>query len=1218
MFFLPLPTTLLTLVISSLLSIATATPCCQYTPISTSTTTSQALLHGATQGYEYFINFPSHTSCVPRSRGPFPSPYLSAFVSETCASLVNKFSCFDSRTGGLPEGVTGVYLVFNLLRDGVDCVEEAIGDITGLHRGEIQCVENDGLCVGDRGLMVARSRVMPEGYRVGSWATPVVSVVWSWHFKRVIFLNGAKTFLQYVGLKTIQSSVEKATSMSKLIKLPIPLHGINRFRYRQSLLSRIQDSCYPLHTICLAMLQENCCRTSFDLSAHTLFNIFESIHYQRNARALRWGHNYYFEEILDSSLIEEDPNDFKEDIVPANKADLTELISSLSFDAQNEETWNQEYIGYPLFASQVLTKKKGTIPILTASTSYSESVRGQQKGRPDIHCLPTEILESILCSLDFSDTRNLLQASATIFRRYGGNLRNLPTLFWESRFWAQNEMGFARSIRPSTYSWKGWFLKIESELRKGPNRINLRNRKRTCKLVVGLTDLICAVQEPNRVLHGNSIVQQDQISPGYVASCLAQRYYSEGCRELTRRSVCLGNISRLCAITPSYVLFSNRRLISGLSFEFNDGGCIDVGYIVDIPEKRVVSTVSPSFLWLVFSELGFEAVAVDTYPQDYLDSLTPSHRTKIAIARWPLEDLKGVYLGLGAMRIVKVSMDIERQDKFDGIFWKHPRLASTPSIHEDDITALYQLQTASFAPASFHCIGQEKGILIAIKVYSPLGHSAGITGIGFVYDTGIETIWGYIHDSASLVFFSRLPISAIASYKLIEYQALNGGYITGFCGCFMAPFNQLHCFGVIPTTSAVSSEITPNLFAIKLPSESQLQEMPLGGLKNHSQHQFRIRSLEGQLPEIPLAIKNHGQHQSHMLLRKKYQSIQASISPAITMYRRAGQVTGLLFRTNDDPSHPEILGQWTGTGTTYTLEEGEQIMDLEVTTTTPIRKQRARFGLSQVDGITIMTNRRRIRWGPRIQKLPRLNLHAKENRGVKRQRSQPIDFSNNHIQAPQSPTSYLPLFHKNTTQKHPRRCKDGGGTCTQQQTVDLSLPESQVTWNKSCLKQTELNSGEKPAALTLGWDIQVHSDDTEIRTHPHDRFPFSNTKPVSEKPASTGIHSQFTDKQSPKPPQQILDDLVLLGQYYSFQFTRCHMITNIPEPLHSGIKVSNLWKKENESGGLEVTNCLSIYLPETLQADAFLVIRLGCSNGIDICNWLGLGNPEEGIANGRS
>lgn len=80
--------------------------------------------------------------------------------------MVSKFSCSDARNGGLPEGIAGVYLVVNLLREGVDCVEEAIGDIVGMEKGVIQCVESSKMCRGDLGLVAKRSRVMSKGYRV--------------------------------------------------------------------------------------------------------------------------------------------------------------------------------------------------------------------------------------------------------------------------------------------------------------------------------------------------------------------------------------------------------------------------------------------------------------------------------------------------------------------------------------------------------------------------------------------------------------------------------------------------------------------------------------------------------------------------------------------------------------------------------------------------------------------------------------------------------------------------------------------------------------------------------------------------------------------------------------------------------------------------------------------------------------------------------------------
>lgn len=61
-------------------------------------------------------------------------------------------------------------------------------------------------------------------------------------------------------------------------------------------------------------------------------------------------------------------------------------------------------------------------------------------------------------------------------------------------------------------------------------------------------------------------------------------YDSEGYRELTQRYAFLGGTSsesQLYAVIPSYVLVSNRKLVSGLTFAFSDGHSIDIGYVVD-------------------------------------------------------------------------------------------------------------------------------------------------------------------------------------------------------------------------------------------------------------------------------------------------------------------------------------------------------------------------------------------------------------------------------------------------------------------------------------------------------------------------------------------------------------------------------------------------------------------------------------------------------------
>jgi len=70
------------------------------------------------------------------------------------------------------------------------------------------------------------------------------------------------------------------------------------------------------------------------------------------------------------------------------------------------------------------------------------------------------------------------------------------------------------------------------------------------------------------------------------------------------------------------------------------------------------------------------------------------------------------------------------------------------------------------------------------------------------------------------------------------------------------------------------------------------------------------------------------------------------------------------------------------------------------------------------------------------------------------------------------------------------------------------------------------------------------------------------------------------------------------------------MIENLPEPLRTGMKMSNLWGKEKERGGLAVTNCLSMYLPKTNNEDAFFVVRLGYDDGFNVFNLFGFGDPD--------
>jgi hypothetical protein len=71
------------------------------------------------------------------------------------------------------------------------------------------------------------------------------------------------------------------------------------------------------------------------------------------------------------------------------------------------------------------------------------------------------------------------------------------------------------------------------------------------------------------------------------------------------------------------------------------------------------------------------------------------------------------------------------------------------------------------------------------------------------------------------------------------------------------------------------------------------------------------------------------------------------------------------------------------------------------------------------------------------------------------------------------------------------------------------------------------------------------------------------------------------------------------------------MVDRLPEPFRTGMQTSKLWRDEQKRGGLEVTNCLSLYLPERVNEDSLLVVRMGYRDGFNISNILGLGDPED-------
>jgi len=123
------------------------------------------------------------------------------------------------------------------------------------------------------------------------------------------------------------------------------------------------------------------------------------------------------------------------------------------------------------------------------------------------------------------------------------------------------------------------------------------------------------------------------------------------------------------------------------------------------------------------------------------------------VGRTLLTFIAVVLTSFQSMRVVRISIDVQEEINPGGISWAAPYPSYTPTLLPDDVTALHALQRASFAPASTHSHDSRNGRLAAIKVYSPLGWRAGITGVVFAYDTGVESVWRSVDDAASLAFF---------------------------------------------------------------------------------------------------------------------------------------------------------------------------------------------------------------------------------------------------------------------------------------------------------------------------------------------------------------------------------------------------------------------------------------------------------------------------------
>lgn len=52
-------------------------------------------------------------------------------------------------------------------------------------------------------------------------------------------------------------------------------------------------------------------------------------------------------------------------------------------------------------------------------------------------------------------------------------------------------------------------------------------------------------------------------------------------------------------------------------------------------------------------------------------------------------------------------------------------------------------------------------------------------------------------------------------------------------------------------------------------------------------------------------------------------------------------------------------------------------------------------------------------------------------------------------------------------------------------------------------------------------------------------------------------------------------------------------LEKLPEPFHTGVKKSDIWKEEEADNGLPITSALTILLSMGIRRDGFFVARLG-------------------------
>ena len=105
--------------------------------------------------------------------------------------------------------------------------------------------------------------------------------------------------------------------------------------FTRSTLDNEEASCYPFYAICWDILKDITFKDFFANCIDYIYKIFESCHYDADARALSWRHNYYLQDISDPQCSQKRAH-FQSDSAVAQKVNIT-ILASLFFSTSQPQ-----------------------------------------------------------------------------------------------------------------------------------------------------------------------------------------------------------------------------------------------------------------------------------------------------------------------------------------------------------------------------------------------------------------------------------------------------------------------------------------------------------------------------------------------------------------------------------------------------------------------------------------------------------------------------------------------------------------------------------------------------------------------------------------------------------------------------------------------------------------------------------------------------------------